>query len=202
MGTYTIKYECEKLDGLATAVEVRRKVYERVLTNLLEQESAGDFYDDDRREYGLSPEECAREAANFHIDYTIYGSIDEGLNKTRKTTDRFAFRYRTEVSTKESNDMKERIERLTKNLNEYREAHHVKNRKSQLIGCSTCGSKINKEYVKENNCCPACCSSFYSSTDTTRIQGYLNNIDKWKKAYKRLNVGKEKYGWYIHTKHH
>lgn len=202
MSTYTIKFECEKLDGLATAIEVRREVYEKVLTGLLEQESAGDFYDDDRREYGLSPEECAREAANFHIDYTIYDSIDEGLSKTNKTTDRFAFRYRAAYDTKDTDNIKGHIERSMKSLNKYREDHHVKNRKSQFIGCSTCGSKINKEYVKENNCCPACGSSFYSSTDKARIQGYLKNIDKWKKTKERIKVGKEKYGWYIHTKHH
>lgn len=199
MSVYTMEYRCEKEQ---TVLEIRKKVYEDVLTRTLEEESAGDFYQGDRQEYGLTPEECAREAANFHVDYTIYDAVEAGLSVPRKHKDKFAFRYSSEIDTKESKHIKERIENVTKKLSEYRKAHHVRNRKSQLIGCSDCGSKINKEYVKENNCCPVCGSPFYSSTDKARIEGYLSSIKNWKNAYCRLKVGKKMYGWYIHTEHH
>lgn len=197
MSVYTMEYRCEKEQ---TVLEIRKKVYEDVLTQALEEESAGDFYQGDRQEYGLTPEECAREAANFHVDNMIYDSIEAGLNVPRKQ-DKFAFRYFSKIDTKEARHIKDRIENVTKKLNEYWKAHHVKNRKSQLIGCSDCGSKINKEYVKENNCCPVCGSPFYSSTDKTRIEGYLSSIKNWKNAYIKLN-GKKMCSWYVHTTHH
>lgn len=198
MSVYTMEYRYEKEQ---TVLEIRKKVYEDVLTRTLEEESAGDFYQGDRQEYGLTPEKCAREAANFHVDYTTYDSIEAGLSVHRKYGDKFAFRYSLKVDTKESKRIKERIKNATKKLNEYRKVHHVKHRKSQLIGCSDCGSKINKEYVKENNCCPVCGSPFYSSTDKARIEGYLNNIKSWRNVYNKLKVSK-KCGWYVHTTHH
>ena len=98
MSVYTMEYRCEKEQ---TVLEIRKKVYEDVLTQALEEESAGDFYQGDRQEYGLTPEECAREAANFHVDNMIYDSIEAGLNVPRKQ-DKFAFRYFSKIDTKEA----------------------------------------------------------------------------------------------------
>ena len=62
-----------------------------------------------------------------------------------------------------------------------------KKRKSKLVGCSHCGSRLNKEYVKINGSedikCPLCGNSLLSDTDHKRL---ANAHSKVKKAHQEV----------------
>ena len=75
---------------------------------------------------------------------------------------------------KETKQMQNVRDRMTKNreaLRQYEDNSNVKNQKSKMITCAHCGSKLNKEYII-NSKCPLCETSLSSNTVNNRIKKF------------------------------
>ena len=103
--------------------------------------------------------------------YKQGGIAKSSANKKAKLEEKLktAIRY--------SNQLKEKL------INE------IKNAKSKLIGCTKCGSKLNRKYINHNGACPLCSNSLLSATAKKRIQV---SWDKAKKAEKEFKGYKPK----------
>lgn len=74
--------------------------------------------------------------------------------------------------TKKIQDLQRRIKETEEKKAAYYEAHKVSNLKAAYIGCQKCGSKINKEYMKNYNRCPVCGQDLRSETTKKTLASY------------------------------
>lgn len=107
---------------------------------------------------------------------------------------------------KKANAKSERIEKKMKDvddkilvlqiaLSKYVAKNDVKNRKSLYIGCTKCGSKLNKNYIRlgpVSQWCPVCNENLFSETVKSRISKYQEDIEAQEKLYKSLIKERDK----------
>lgn len=58
----------------------------------------------------------------------------------------------------------------------YYNAHNVQNLQAKYISCKRCGSKVNKDYIR-NNSCPVCRNNMLSDTVQKRLDAFNARID-------------------------
>ena len=192
----------DRFPGSLDARKVKTTVYRWVLDQTMEEESAGDFR---HAEYSASPERCAIEASSIKFDEDkIYDSIDEGMAAQKGS--RYAFRYYLTEKLRAEERLEDRIQREKQKLQYYIDSHHVRAHKSKFTGCRYCGSKVNNEYVNEDNVCPCCGNSLYSDTDRATINRYKGNVDRWQQELEEMQrTNKRKKSdtmWYVSILYH
>lgn len=200
MGQYWREDEIEEpFDG----AQVKNWLYNEVFEDAMESESAGEPIG--------NPQQLAKRAANLYIDNKIYPTKAAG-KEACSGHESYAFRYYREEkgfeSTPEPTEIKELAEKIQKEKEKMRAyfiAHNARNRKSQYIGCMKCGSKINRNYIPQNNKCPVCKHPFFSDTDMKTLQSYNNRLVKWagmlakkQEKWKQQDVIKKQV-WYVST---
>lgn len=100
--------------------------------------------------------------------------------------------------------LQKQIEDTRKKMEDYIAANHIANRKSALIGCPHCASKLSREYLK-GDYCPLCRTDLRSDTVLSRIQGYKDKIADWEK---KIRAEKKKLGekapvkWLVKYEYH
>lgn len=100
-----------------------------------------------------------------------------------------AVRYRGEgKETKRTRDAEERVERLDSELRGLLESTLPARRKSALIGCAGCGSKISREHLGSRDYCPVCRESLRSKTDRERIAAKRDALDRAKRALRESRM--------------
>lgn len=186
-------------DGNLDQKQLRDAVYNEILIHLMSQTS-GDYLSD-RDEYGYNdPKKNARDAADrvqiVRPDY-ICANIDEAK---RYSNSYYAIKYYDIEETSKTRNICERFEKENMKLENYKKAHNARNRKSALVRCSHCQSKINREYISDSNICKVCGHEFYSNTDINKIIAYKHNIAKLIKEYES-NV-KKVVRWFVETKYY
>ena len=186
-------------DGNLDQKQLRDAVYNEILVHLMSQTS-GDYLSD-RDEYGYNdPKKNARDAADrvqiVRPDY-ICANIDEAK---RYPNSYYAIKYYDIEETSKTRNICERFEKENMKLENYKKAHNARNRKSALVRCSHCQSKINREYISDSNICKVCGHEFYSNTDINKIIAYKHNIAKLIKEYES-NV-KKVVRWFVTTKYY
>lgn len=87
--------------------------------------------------------------------------------------------------TKKIQDLRRRIKETEEKNSAYLEAHKVSNLKAAYIGCQKCGSKINKEYMKNSNRCPVCGQDLRSETTKKTLATYEKKIKDLKKQMEK-----------------
>lgn len=85
--------------------------------------------------------------------------------------------------------LESRLEKEKQKLDEYKKVHAVKNFKANFVACPKCGSKINKEYIRDDDCCPLCWTSLQSETTKNTIKRYINNMNN---LYEKIEEEKKK----------
>lgn len=80
--------------------------------------------------------------------------------------------------TKAMEALEARAKKLTADKNDYIAVHSVQNRKSELIGCGKCGSKIARSYMRGERC-PVCGKDM-------RPEYVLERIKKYEADYKAV----------------
>lgn len=112
----------------------------------------------------------------------------------------------TTYETADFGEVEDRIQREIQKLQCYADSHHVRTHKSKFTGCRYCGSKVNNEYVNEDNVCPCCGNSLYSDTDRATINRYKGNINRWQQELEEMQrTNKRKKSgtmWYVSTLYH
>lgn len=188
-------------DGKMTEAELKDAVYREVLTQCMEQESAGDYYNDsDRKEYGYSPEDSAQEAASFRVQKNIYENKYYAEQNMREN-EAVRFYAPPEKQSAIMKRLDDQIRREKNKAHDYFVRHNARNRKSQYIGCDVCGSKVNKNYIPDNNKCPVCGkATFFSDTDLKRLEAYRKNIKNWEEQYKEEERKHATVKWLVWTK--
>lgn len=195
----------DRFPGSLGPRKVETTVYRWVLDQTVEEESAGDFWSTDHAEYNMNAEHCVNEASSIKFDESkIYDSIDEGMAAQKGS--RYAFRYYLDEKSRTEERLEDRIQREIQKLQCYADSHHVRTHKSKFTGCRYCGSKVNNEYVNDDNVCPCCGQSLYSDTDRATINRYKGNIDRWQQELEEMQrTNKRKKSgtmWYVSTLYH
>ena len=186
-------------DGSLNQKQLRNAVYSEILMHLTSQISNDDL--SDRNEYVYNnPKINARGAADrFHIvrpDY-ICANIDEAK---RYPSSDYAIKYYGTEEKPKSRNIHERLKKEIAKLENYKKVHNARNRKSALVRCSYCQSKINREYISDSNICKVCGHEFYSNTDINKIKAYKHNIAKLIKEYEANT--KKIVRWFVNTKYY
>lgn len=186
-------------DGSLNQKQLRNAVYSEIFMHLTSQLSNDDL--SDRNEYVYNnPKINARGAADrFHIvrpDY-ICANIDEAK---RYPSSDYAIKYYDTENTPKSRNIHKRLEKEIAKLENYKKAHNARNRKSAFVGCPHCKSKINREYIGDNNKCGVCGYDFYSNTDKDKIMVYKKTIDYLTKEYETDT--KKVVRWFVNTKYY
>lgn len=206
MSGYLFEYD---FDGSISASRLKSSVYGLIYESAVSEAENGDE-SDDVREYMLSPGDRAKEAASFKIFDKVFNSQAAGdgyIRTNYPNIDSYAFKIGTPVyiETQSMKDLDERIQREIDKACNYSNKHHVKNRKSQYVGCQKCGSKLNKDYVPDDNCCPLCHTPLYSKTDLETLKRYDDNIQRWSKELEDKKQKSIKYDdvvWHVNTRYH
>ena len=186
-------------DGNLDQKQLRDAVYNEILIHLTSQFS-GDYLSD-RDEYGYNdPKKNARDAADrvqiVRPDY-ICANIDEAK---RYPNSYYAIKYYDIEETSKTRNICERFEKENMKLENYKKAHNARNRKSALVRCSHCQSKINREYISDSNICKVCGHEFYSNTDINKIIAHKHNIAKLIREYEANT--KKVVKWFVETKYY
>jgi hypothetical protein len=105
----------------------------------------------------------------------------------------------------------QKVEELEKKIREtlekkkaFADAHSVKNQKAAFIGCPKCGSKLNRERMRGNDC-PLCYSDLRSESTLNRLASYDKRIDEYnhKIDQERLKEKKKaKIMWLVKFEYH
>ena len=92
------------------------------------------------------------------------------------------FKDTSEVNgTRKIQDLQRRIKETEEKKVAYCEEHKVSNLKAAYIGCQKCGSKINKEYLKNSNRCPVCGQDLRSETTKKTLDSYDKKVKELRK---------------------
>lgn len=113
--------------------------------------------------------------------------------------------------TKQIINLMDRIEKSRTAIVDYKAKNSIKLRKTQFVGCTKCGSKINKEYISDRghswNKCPLCGEDLTSDTIKNSIINKEKNVDDLRVEYNKLRKINEKKGkksvkWLVKTEYH
>ena len=132
-----------------------------------------------------------RKVVNSLNDYVAHQDWQEGCSglyrdikyiesHDRGDYDNLAVKYKSYAnveikSTKACENLKTKIADLTDKKRVYETQHGVRNFKSSYIGCSRCGSKVNREYLKGNRC-PVCGEDLRGKTTLDTLKRYDERI--------------------------
>lgn len=121
------------------------------------------------------------------------------------------YNYEPVKDTKQIENLESRVEKERQSLADYKEKNAIKNRKTNFVGCSGCGSRINKKYIPDAyhlwNRCPLCRHDLSSETMKKTIENKVNKIkslDNELKQKRRENnkKGKKSVSWLVKTEFH
>lgn len=85
-------------------------------------------------------------------------------------------------NSKKMESILERIKKEEEKKEEYEKKHSVRTFKANLVSCQKCGSKLNKDYLK-NDMCPVCRADLRSETTKDTIKRYDKKICTLTKEY-------------------
>lgn len=86
--------------------------------------------------------------------------------------------YSKVKNTKKIDELEAKIKETLDKKNEYVSAHSIKNFKASYVGCSKCGSKLSREYLKGNRC-PLCGSDLRAESTLERIASFDKRINEY-----------------------
>ena len=129
--------------------------------------SHGDRYGTDRISLlSTKPFDNENEAKNYinEMDRDFYGGYAVKF-----------YDYSKVKNTKKIDELKAKLDEISKKRDEYISTHHVKDFKASLIGCAKCGSKLSKQHLKSDKC-PVCSADLRAESTLERIASFDNRI--------------------------
>lgn len=122
-----------------------------------------------------------RRGAGIFPDFEA--AADYLYSNERPDYETWAVRFRGEgAPTKRTRDAEARVERLRAEYEALLRSTLPARRKSALIGCAACGSKLSREHLGERDRCPVCHASLRSKTDNDRIAAKADAIRRAERA--------------------
>ena len=106
--------------------------------------------------------------------------------------------------TKRMEDLKKRGVELNQKLLDFEKEHSVRCFKAEFIGCSNCGSKVAKKYLRSDRC-PVCGSDLRSESTLKKIKEYESRIikarDEFREEQEKQKDGR-KVRWLVKFEYH
>lgn len=108
-------------------------------------------------------------------------SVEEWYNKSYEAFHRPYQKYIPFLDTnslpndKRLLELEKRLQDEISKRNAYCNAHNVQNLQAKYISCKRCGSKVNKDYIR-NNSCPVCRNNMLSDTVQKRLDAFSTRI--------------------------
>ena len=119
----------------------------------------------------------------------------------------YAVRYYDFSQVKESKkveELRKKIKDVAEKQREFAAAHSVKNQKAAFVGCSCCGSRLNRERLN-NNRCPVCFEDLRSASVLEKIDGYSKRIEGYRSQIEQERMKdkkKAKIMWLVKFEYH
>lgn len=107
-------------------------------------------------------------------------------------------------STKKVDELKAKFNEIADKRREYITTHHVKDFKASYIGCSKCGSKISREYLRSDKC-PVCGHDLRAESTLLRIASFDNRIHEYEARIKEethKQKAKAEIKWLVKFEYH
>lgn len=122
-----------------------------------------------------------RHGAGIFPDFEA--AADYLYSNERPDYETWAVRYRAEgAPTKRTRDAEARVERLRGEYEALLRSTLPARRKSALIGCAACGSKLSREHLGERDRCPVCHAPLRSKSDLDRIAAKSGAVRRAERA--------------------
>ena len=112
--------------------------------------------------------------------------------------------YSKTTTTKKIEDLEKKIEDLICAKEIYAKGHSVQSFKAKYIGCSHCGSKLNKEYFRKDRC-PLCGEDLRSATTIEKLKWYDTKLKECRNKIlmeKQKQKSKAKVMWLVKIEFH
>lgn len=119
--------------------------------------------------------------------------------------------YEPVKDTKAIKNLINRIDKAEQDILDYKDKNAINKRKSKLVGCTNCESRINKDYISDNgynwNECPLCNTDLSSNTVKQSLLNKEERLDKMGQDLKELRrqnakKGKKSVKWLVKTEYH
>lgn len=148
---------------------------------------------------------------HYKLHDVICDSYDEAVERIREYDngwyDDHGVKYRDYAKvkpTKQMDAVEKRIADVRRRRREYAELHMPSRVKAKYIGCTNCGSKIAKEYLK-GVLCPICRKDLRSKTTIEKLKGYDEKIAQLETTYydlEKKQKNKAEVKWLIKLEFH
>lgn len=159
------------------------------------------------------------DTTQMHITDRVYDSYEEALDAIEKMYQGkwyydVAVRYHAKeelVPTAKEIALRKRIKKMYEDKNKYYDAHKLTGRRSSLIGCETCGSKISLDYLKAHPLrwngyeCPVCGESLAPQYVKDRLAKYdadIHNLENQATELVKTRKGKTPVRWLVKVECH
>ena len=112
--------------------------------------------------------------------------------------------YSNAKDTKKTEELKSKLANIMHKKSEYIANHHVRNFKASYVGCSKCGSKINKQYLNVDKC-PVCYQDLRAESVLECIKNYDKRIIEYQEKIQQeiqKQKDKAKINWLIKFEYH
>lgn len=128
-----------------------------------------------------------RHGAGIFPDFEA--AADYLYSNERPDYETWAVRFRGEgAPTKRTRDAEARVERLRAEYEALLRSTLPARRKSALIGCAACGSKLSREHLGERDRCPVCHAPLRSKSDLDRIAAKSGAVRRAVRALRESRV--------------
>ena len=112
--------------------------------------------------------------------------------------------YSKAEDTKKITELKGRFKETCEKIGGFQEEHSVRNFKAEYIGCSGCGSKIARKYLR-SEFCPVCHRDLRSEGVLSKLEALISKraeIEKKIAAEKAKQTGKRQVLWLVKFEFH
>ena len=127
---------------------------------------------------------CGTDRVKF-VDYKIFENEEKARDYIKSLANDWYqgyavkfYDYSKVKNTKKIDELEAKIKETLDKKNEYVSAHSIKNFKASYVGCSKCGSKLSREYLKGNRC-PLCGSDLRAESTLERIASFDKRIKEY-----------------------
>ena len=106
--------------------------------------------------------------------------------------------------TKAMEALQEKHKKLIYARDTYKKEHSLKNRKSELVGCKKCGSKVAVAYIGSHYC-PVCGKDLWADYILERIKKYnadIKSVEEQMNEMKKKQTGKCPIKWLVKVEVH
>lgn len=105
---------------------------------------------------------------------------------------------------KKVGELEQKVREIMAKKRAFAEAHSVKSQKAAFVGCPKCGSKLNRERLRGNDC-PLCWTDMRAASTLERLASYDKRMDEYHRQIQQerlKNKKKARVMWLVKYEYH